>query len=51
VGHGLVHALKGGAVGLIQSPDDPGNATHRLGLSRKQDFHSIFPSFAKKVIN
>jgi hypothetical protein len=47
VGHGLVHALEGGAIGLIQSPNFSGSATRRLGPSRKQDFDSIFPSVSK----
>ena len=28
--HGVVHPLQRGAVGFVQSPNDPGNATHRL---------------------
>ncbi len=32
VDHGVVHPLQRGAVGLVQSPDDPGNATHRKAL-------------------
>ena len=35
VDHGIAHALQRGAIGLVQSSDDPGNATHRLGPSRK----------------
>ena len=34
VDHGVAHPLQRGAVGLVQSSDDPGNATHRLGPSR-----------------
>ena len=30
VDHGVAHPLQRGAVGLVQSSDDPGDATHRL---------------------
>ena len=30
VEHGVAHPLQRGAVGLVQSSDDPGDATHRL---------------------
>ena len=34
VDHGVAHPLQRGAVGLVQSSDDPGDATHRLPPDR-----------------
>ena len=42
VDHGVAHPLQRGAVGLVQSSDDPGDATHRLDPPRKRDTDHIF---------
>ncbi len=42
VDHRVAHSLQRGAVAFVQSSNDPSNATHRLGPSRKQDIDHIF---------
>jgi hypothetical protein len=41
VGHGLVHALKGGKVALVQSSYDSGNAAHELGPSAQPNIRFL----------
>ena len=37
VDHRAAHSLQRGEVMVVQSPDDPRDATHRLGSTRKPD--------------
>jgi hypothetical protein len=46
VEHGVIHPLQRGTVALVQSPDNPGDATHRL-----DPFQLVAAALATKFIS